>query len=199
MRNKKVRIMAAALMVFALVCGAFSYFTDYASKDLSATAGTLTIDMTNATADLTNGLTIMNPGDSNPLSFTVNNTGSKSADVKAVITVKADQAMTEADHEFKVTDVNGTELQGTLSADKTTMVYTIDDKIINGSVETDVVTRGLSDDTKSYTYNYQFAMDADAKNIWQDKGASVKIEAFAKQHRNTTSLDAADWTQIVEK
>lgn len=77
MRNKQ-RVATMGLAVVASVAvlgGAFAYFTDYESKDLSARAGTLTMNITEATEDLSNGLTIINPGDSNPLKFTVNNTG----------------------------------------------------------------------------------------------------------------------------
>lgn len=41
-------------------------------------------------------------------------------------------------------------------------------------------------------------MDEDAKNIWQGSDVIVKIEVFAKQHRNTDSL-GEDWINIVEK
>lgn len=102
MRNKQ-RVATMGLAVVASVAvlgGAFAYFTDYESKDLSARAGTLTMNITEATEDLSNGLTIINPGDSNPLKFTVNNTGEKSMDVKAVLTVSAPQAFTDDDHEL---------------------------------------------------------------------------------------------------
>lgn len=82
MRNKQ-RVATMGLAVAASVAvlgGTFAYFTDYESKDLSARAGTLTMNITEATEDLSNGLTIINPGDSNPLKFTVNNTGEKSMD-----------------------------------------------------------------------------------------------------------------------
>lgn len=117
MRNKQ-RVATMGLAVAASVAvlgGAFAYFTDYESKDLSARAGTLTMNITEATEDLSNGLTIINPGDSNPLKFTVNNTGEKSMDVKAVLTVSAPQAFTDDDHEYKITTKDGQELNGVLS------------------------------------------------------------------------------------
>lgn len=138
----------------------------------------------------------MNPGDSNPLTFTVNNTGEKSMDIKAVMTVKAPQAFTEADHEYKITTPEGTELNGVLSEDKQTITYTIDDVALAGSIENDADTDGSTE--TSHKYDYKFAMDEDAKNSWQGVTSDVKIEVFAKQHRNTSGL-GSDWTNIVEK
>ena len=139
MLNKKriAALGATVLATGAVVGGTLAYFTDYDSKDLAAKAGTVSMDISDDTTDLTNGLTIINPGDSNPLEFTVSNTGEKSIDVKAVMTVKAPQAFTEADHEYKITDTDGTELEGVLSEDKQTITYTIDDVALAGSVEND--------------------------------------------------------------
>ena len=87
MKNKKriITLGAAAVTTIAVLGGTFAYFTGYDSKDLTAKAGTLTVELTDATEDLTNGLTVINPGDANPLTFTVSNTGEKSMDVKAVM------------------------------------------------------------------------------------------------------------------
>lgn len=195
-RNKAVRTGAAVLATVALVGGAFSYFTDYESRDLQAKAGTLTMELADVTTDLTNGLTIMNPGDSNPFDFTVNNTGEKSMDVKAVIKVTTPIAMTDADHEFKITDAGGQELTGVLSEDKKSITYTIDDVALAGSVEKDQTADGSTE--TSHAYKYKFVLDEDAKNAWQNQQADVKLEVFAKQHRNTTGL-GSEWTSIVEK
>lgn len=193
--NKKRIIMAAGLITVAtLSMGAFSYFTDYHSKELSTKAGTLETTVTGDTKDLTDGRNILSPGDSNPFQFTVNNTGSKSADVKAVITVTAQKAFTEADHEYKITDKTGTELTGILSSDKKTITYTADDIVLKGSVE-----NTTSDGTASnHLFDYKFAMDEDAGNVWQGADVKVNFEVFAKQHRNTSNLGNS-WTQIVEK
>lgn len=198
MLNKKriAALGATVLATGAVVGGTLAYFTDYDFKDLSAKAGTVSMDISDDTTDLTNGLTIINPGDSNPLEFTVSNTGEKSIDVKAVMTVKAPQAFTEADHEYKITDTDGTELVGVLSEDKQTITYTIDDVALAGSVENDEEKDGSTE--TSHVYEYKFAMDEDAKNAWQDTTANVKIEVFAKQHRNTSGL-GTDWVSVVEK
>ena len=181
MLNKKriVALGATAMASVAVLGGTLAYFIDYEFKDLSAKAGTVSMDISDDTTDLTNGLGIINPGDSNPLTFTVSNTGEKSMDIKAVMTVKAPQAFTEGDHE-----------------DKQTITYTIDDVALAGSVENDEETDGSTE--TSHVYDYKFAMDEDAKNAWQDTTANVKIEVFAKQHRNTAGL-GTDWVSVVEK
>lgn len=195
-KRQVVTAGAAALAAVGVMGGTLAFFTDYDSRDLTAKAGTATVEITDATTDLTDGLTIMNPGDSNPLTFTVNNTGEKSMDIKAVLTVKASQAFNEGDHEFKITTPEGTELNGVLSEDKQTITYTIDDVALAGSIENDADTDGSTE--TSHVYDYKFAMDEDAKNNWQGVTSDVKIEVFAKQHRNTSGL-GSDWTNIVEK
>lgn len=195
-KRQVVTAGAAALAAVGVMGGTLAFFTDYDSRDLTAKAGTATVEITDATTDLTDGLTIMNPGDSNPLTFTVNNTGEKSMDIKAVMTVKAPQAFNEGDHEFKITTPEGQELNGVLSEDKQTITYTIDDVALAGSIENDADTDGSTE--TSHVYDYKFAMDEDAKNNWQGVTSDVKIEVFAKQHRNTSGL-GSDWTNIVEK
>ena len=197
LNKKKIAALGATVLATgAVVGGTLAYFTDYDFKDLSAKAGTVSMDISDDTTDLTNGLTIINPGDSNPLEFTVSTTGEKSIEVKAVMPVKAPQAFTEADHEYKITDTDGTELEGVLSEDKQTITYTIDDVALAGSVENDEEKDGSTE--TSHAYEYKFAMDEDAKNAWQDTTANVKIEVFAKQHRNTSGL-GTDWVSVVEK
>lgn len=181
--NKKIVSMVAVAAIAATMCmGVVSYFTDYSSKELQARAGTLNMSMTAATEDLTNGVTILNPGDKNPLEFTANNTGEKSMDVKAVITVTSDKAMTDK-HEYRVETAEGTELAGAaLSEDSKVLTYTVDGTVLNGSIETE------NDVTvKTHAYAYKFVMDEGCKNEWQNTNVTVKVELFAKQHRNTTA------------
>lgn len=193
--SKRVRVTAAVLTVAAVGVGACSYFTDYEIRRYNAAAGTVDIRMTDETQDLTDGLTIMNPGDSNDLSFTVSNAGEKSADVKAVITVTPDSAM-DADNPFKVTDNDGTELQGTISEeDLYSTVYELDDIVLDGSIEHD---SGQAEKQLNHIYDYQFVMDGSAPNECQGANVDVTVEVYAKQHRNTDQLGDT-WTSIVEK
>lgn len=197
--NKKRIIMGTSfMMTLCLGMGAFSYFTDYESKELTAKAGTLKMEIDKgATSDLTNGLTILNPGDSNPLQFTVNNIGEKSMDVKAVITVTSSLPMNVNDHEYKVTDDKGVELtNAALSNQNKTITYTIDDVVLAGKIEED--SEADKQMEKSHAYNYKFKMDEEAKNAFQGSNVSVKIETFAKQHRNTSTV-GDDWISIVEQ
>lgn len=196
MINKKrlVRSGAAVAIVGSVLIGAFAYFTDYDSRELTAKAGNLSIDISKDTTDLTNGLGIVNPGDSNPLTFTVTNTGEKSVDIKAVMTVSAPQAFSD-DHEYKITAIDGTELTGVLSTDKKSIVYTVADVALVGSVEDDTTLDGTE---SSHVYDYKFVFDEDVDNTWQDVEGTVEVEVFAKQHRNTDGL-GNDWVSIVDK
>ena len=188
--KKALTNVLSLAIIGTMLVGAFSYFTDYQSKLLTAKAGNLKLELTDATQDLTNGLTILNPGDSNELNFTAKNAGEKSMDVKAIITVTANQAMDASDPQYKVTS-GGTALTGTRSDDGKTMTYTIDDVILSGSIEKE------TDAATSHQYQYAFEMDANADNTWQDSNVSVTIDLYAKQHRNTSEL-GTDWTSIVE-
>lgn len=191
-----ISLVAAIAILATMGLGAFSYFTDYATSSKTANAGTLKIELSDITEDLTNGLTIMNPGDSNPLSFKVTNVAEKSVDVKAVLTITTKDKngnsldMSESDHEYKITDLEGTELQGVLA--NNIITYTVDDVTLNGSIEKE---DGVN--ANNHTYNYMFSMDSKARNAWQGSVATLKIDIFAKQHRNTESV-GENWTDMVE-
>lgn len=201
-KKKVVRGASVALCVAALGMGAMSYFTDYKSQEMSAKAGNLHIDLTMDKSDLNGGLTIINPGDKNPLEFTVSNTGEKSVDVKHVVTITTDMAMTngQADQEFKLVASDGTDLKASPDALKiegegsNTVIYTFADFPLAGSIEKDAVTDGTTTATKKLAY--KFAMDEDAQNAWQGKTPTVKVETYAKQHRNTQ--ENPDWQKMGE-
>ena len=207
--QKVVRGTAVALCVAALGMGAMSYFTDYKSADTTQThAGTVeaTLDLT--TKDLTGGLGIVNPGDVAPFNFTLTNTGEKSIDVKPVITVKSNKAMNPDDMEFKIVKENkadGTETlidvvgRVEMSEGNKVAKYTIADSPLAGSVEKDMDKDGTTETSKQY--NYYFVMDEDSKNNMQGAELDIKVEMFAKQHRNSQADHAKDsnWTSIVEE
>lgn len=187
--KKFITNVLSIAVIATMLMGAFSYFTDFQSKTLSAKAGNLKLSMTDATEDLTAGVRILNPGDSNELKFTASNDGEKSMDVKAVITVTADQEMSQSSPQYRVTS-GGTALTGVFSDDGKSITYTIDDITLSGSIE--------KEDGKDMThqYDYAFEMDAAADNTWQDSNVSVTINLYAKQHRNTSEL-GTDWTSII--
>lgn len=143
-------------------------------------------------ADAANPSTgIVNPGDSGVLQFSLKNTGSKSIDTAAIVTVTSDVPFTEAAPEYSIPAL-GTPA---ISDDKMTLTYgTAQDPIvldvINGSVETEDA--GLSvNDEHYYAYNVDFARTA--ANAFMDANFTVKVDTYAKQHRNTFT---ADWAQI---
>ncbi|MBQ5676836.1 MAG: hypothetical protein IIV45_17550, partial [Lachnospiraceae bacterium] len=63
--KKFITNVLSIAVIATMLMGAFSYFTDFQSKILSAKAGNLKLSMTDATEDLTAGVRILNPGDSN--------------------------------------------------------------------------------------------------------------------------------------
>ena len=213
MKNSKRIISIVAIIAIALTMafGAFSYFTDYATATVESKAGTLDILLTED-IDLDDDIDILNPGDTAPVDFTVTNEGEKSADIMTVITVWATDAggneldMTDAnldgvaddpdvidDHVYRIIGANGDELAYTVEGNK--VIYTIggDGNANNGAVTLNGTIEeedGVA--VTSYTYEYDFEMDADALNAWQATNVHVKVEVFAKQHRNTD----AGWNLI---
>jgi len=204
-----IRGASIALCVAALGMGAMSYFTDWKEADTTQThAGTVEATLDLQTKDLDGDLGLINPGDVTPFNFVITNTGEKSIDVKPVITIKSDKAMNPDDMEFKIVKENKADGSETLidtvgdvvmSSDNKVATYTIADSPLAGSVERDVTKDGSTENTKEYTY--YFAFDEDAKNNMQGAKLDVKVEMYAKQHRNTQTdhVKDSDWKSICEE
>ena len=205
-----IRGASIALCVAALGMGAMSYFTDWKEADTTQThAGTVEATLDLQTKDLDGDLGLINPGDVTPFNFVITNTGEKSIDVKPVITIKSDKAMNPDDMEFKIVKENkadGTETlidvtgkKVAMSSDNKVATYTIADSPLAGSVEKEADKDGTTETSK--TYNYYFAFDEDAKNNMQGAKVDVKVEMYAKQHRNTQTdhVKDSDWKSICEE
>lgn len=199
--KKFVALLAVAAIATTMCMGVVSYFTDYETKELDANAGTLDVSLTES-IDLDGTIGIVNPGDVAPFDFTVKNEAEKSADVYAVVTVTGTPvgaATTASPYKLLV---NGTEAGfedaaevATVAKDGNVYTYTLPLKALVGSVENDADLDGTIGEFK---YEYEIGMDIDALNEWQDSTVDVKIEVFAKQHRNTASVAVADadWTSV---
>lgn len=208
-KTHAIRGASIALCVAVLGMGAMSYFTDWKEADTTQThAGTVEATLDLQTKDLDGDLGLINPGDVTPFNFVLTNTGEKSIDVKPVITIKSDTAMNKDDMEFKIVKENkadGTETlidvtgKVELSEGNTVATYTIADSPLAGSVEKDLDKDGTTDTSKAY--NYYFAFDKDAKNTMQGAKVDVKVEMYAKQHRNTQTdhVKDSDWKSICEE
>ncbi|MEG1894815.1 MAG: TasA family protein [Oscillospiraceae bacterium] len=96
--NKKrtTVVLLVVAMTAVLVFGSFAYFTDRETAQVTGTAGTVDIKMTNtvqlADAD---GKNILNPGDMRTSSFKVDNVGNKSVDIRENIVLTSSVKMTE--------------------------------------------------------------------------------------------------------
>lgn len=208
-KPKKILALVLALAtVAALAVGTFAFFTDRIQAQATATAGTLKLALT----DIATGTNpdSMKPGTGCTVNFTLSNTGNKSADVKEVLVLQSDVAMTSGKEEFdlyKASDV-------TLSADgkytlKTgaqpvadrqvadngkSITYTIPEFILNGSGKDAETESGAVGVSKASAYVLVFK--STAGNSFQDTGVTLHYLAQAKQHRNTNS---DTWTTVMDQ
>ena len=202
MKKRMTKILAAG-MALCLLVGTFAFFTDKESKTASGTAGTIDLvfedvskaadnkqtSQTNTTDNVWAGSIvkagdIMNPGDTYDMGYKLSNTGSKSIDVKQTLTVTSDVAMTEGAEEYTLT-IAGETVTPVLNGEKTVLTYDLADIILQGSVEKD----GVAEKDYDVTLNFALA----AKNAFMDKGVTVDLQIYAKQHRNAPD---ADWAMV---
>lgn len=198
--KKLVALCSAIVLAVTAITGVMAYFTDYETQSVDAKAGTLGVKL-EQNIDITNGLDIVNPGDVAPFDFTVTNTDEKSADVYAVVTVTGKPragvtASTDSPYKLLANgsavnfDATTAEVTTVEKDGKYTYIYTLPVNAdvaggLIGSVEKDATKDGT---VNAVTYEYEIGMDKAAINEWQDSTVDVKIEVFAKQHRNTS-----DW------
>lgn len=204
MKKRITKILAGA-MALCLMVGTFAFFTDKESQQTKATAGNINLVFTDAslakehkqttqtnTRDnvwtshkITADDNIMNPGDTFDLGYKLSNTGSKSIDVKQILTVTSDVAMTEDAEEYTLT-IAGETITPTKNENNTVLTYNLADIVLSGSVEED----GTAID-KDYDVSLNF--DLAAKNDFMNKGVAVDLQVYAKQHRNAPD---AGWAQV---
>lgn len=219
MQNKKNKVSLAAggLAVAMLLAGSFAYFTDKTEQNATATAGNIDLVFTDqslkteSTGDkvqardnvwtdgklvVDNG--VLNPGDVIDMDYQLSNTGSKSIDVRQRLILTSSVPLTDKAEEYTLAITGGkdqTAVTPVVSDDKKTLTYNLADIVLNGTIE--------NDDATNAAEGYEVAMKFDkaAKNAFMNSTVSVKLEAQAKQHRNTIDTDFSDWAQIanVEK
>lgn len=207
-KSKKLMALVLALAtVLALAVGTFAFFTDRVQAKAEATAGTLKLALTDiATGANHNGI---KPGTGCTVNFTLSNEGNKSADVKEVLVLQSDVAMTAANTEFdlyKASDITLDAATGKytvnaganpvavreVSLDRKSITYTIPEFILNGTganAETETGAVGVS---KASAYVLVFK--STAGNAFQDAGVTLHYLAQAKQHQNTNT---ATWNTVM--
>lgn len=192
--KKIISMVAAFAIVAAMGLGAFSFFNDYATASVESEAGTLDIALTQAIVlDDASKDGIINPGDKFDFNFNIANSGSKSVDTQTVITLVSSVEMSDA-HEYRL--MNGADelATGALQSDKKTIIYTLPVQVLNGSVEEETGANAIG--ATEVDHAYTFVFDLEAGNDFQGSTVDVKIEVFAKQHRNTESV--TEWANMTK-
>lgn len=213
-KRKIARIASGALAACMLMVGSFAYFTDRVSTNASATAGTVTLHLTDNINLLdADGKDIYNPGDMRTADFAVENTGNKSVDVRSTIKVTSTEAMdtaaAQAEYElYNASDVELVEGKGyapkagatpvadrTISDDGKVITYDIPDYVLNGNEN--LAEQEMEDgiNTDSHDYNYVLVFKGASANKFQNSGVKLDVLVEAKQHRNTS----AGWEVVAQE
>lgn len=208
------RASCAALALIMLMGASFAYFSDYASTQVTGTAGTVDIEL-NSNINLLDpdGKDIINPGDRRDGSFEVVNMGNKSVDVKTEIilsvasnfdhelTLSGDSA-TQSEYDlYYASDVELVEGEGwkpkagakpvaekVIAEDGKSITYTLPVYALNGnSNEHDEVETVDGVDTFIKTEDIVMLMNGQADNLWQNSTVSIATKVYAKQHENTNA------------
>lgn len=237
-----MRSLIAFVLAFVLLIGSsMAYFSDYATTQVTGTAGTLKIHLDDSGVNLLNakGQNILNPGDMRDVIFTVTNQGNKSADIKTVITLISSVEMSnnhtalknlpvydfvhEGLYEGEVyfseyelyykdnlihtdgygyypkenTQGLGQRAYDTLGRKK--IVYVLEDDVLSGSSTYEEREIEYSSDgvaiSDAKTYELALLFDPHTLNEFQGSTVTILIEVWAKQHRNTESVD---WVKMQE-
>ena len=190
---------ATALAGALILAGSMAYFTDREQADVTATAGTVDLTLTESWADVSN----FNPGDTADFSYRISNDGNKSVDVRETIVLKSSVAMDAADQaEFELYHAGDVEQAANgafvakdgaepittganrvVSTDSKTIKYVVDEYVLNGTGAAAEEEVGVTDVEKETDYVLIFRDDA--SNAFQGAELTVDLMAEAKQHRNT--------------
>lgn len=135
---------------------------------------------------------VLNPGDAFNLDYQLTNPATKSIDVRQRIVLTSSVEMTSleaAEYHLTITGGNNeTAVTGVLQGDNKTIIYDLEDIIINGTkeAETGAIKDGETDVAK-YTVRLDF--EKNALNAFMNSTVTIDLYATAKQHRNTTNAD----------
>lgn len=198
--NKKhVNVIISLICVAALTVGSLAFFTDRIESSATAEAGTLNLELEGITASKTADF---KPGEGIELSYTLSNSGSKSADVLETLVIASNMEMTEGANpaEFEIYNASDVTLVDgvatiatdaepipvrTMSADKKQITYAIPQFVLNGVGNNAEIEDGVTNTSKSGSYVLVFS--ASAGNNVSGAELTLYYEAQAKQHRNTNN------------
>lgn len=208
--NFPKRALCAVLVLVMLMGASFAYFSDYATTQVTGTAGTVAIAM-DSDINLLNdeGMDILNPGDMRDGSFDITNMGNKSIDVRTTI------ALTALDHEGNALNFTGSETEQSefdlylasdveyvegegykpvagatplevKSIDGNVITYVLPEYSLNGnSDEYDEVETIDGVDTFAAANDFVLVFKGAAGNEWQAASLQLDVIVEAKQHENT--------------
>lgn len=206
-KNTKKALVAGSLAAVVAAVGTMAFFTDRVDTNVTAEAGTVDIELTSNWVDVEG----FKPGDKTDLTYSIQNDGNKSVDVRERIVVKSSTAMDASEQaEFEIyraadveQDVNGayipkqdaepvtTGAERKVSADNTSITYEIEEYTLNGSGFNAEIEDGVTETVKESPYVLVFKDTSG--NDFQGATVTVDLVAEAKQHRNT---GADTWATI---
>ena len=210
-RKRGIIFVLVAATVLMLSVGSLAYFTDRVTGDVSATAGTLDLTISNFKASQTGDF---KPGQGSAITYTLDNVGNKSADIKEVIVVTytpkagTTSSINQSNPEFLLYSANDVTINAStgvatiasgatplsvVSSDGTQITYEVPQFIINGTgVGAEIETGGVDDKSGSYVLVFNKA----AGNAFQGASLTLEYIAQAKQHRNTND---STWTTVMSE
>lgn len=218
--KKSIIFPLCAMTCLIPIVGSYAYFSDKVETKSVATAGSVDIVLDTTVGNETDKIGIdlpdtcgkdnLNPGDMRQASFSVQNLGNKSVDIRTTIfltsTVPFDfyseQSEFELYHKNDVEEVSGKGYRPkegakpiqkkSISTDGLNIIYEIPEFVLNGNMtlEEKETEDGITSD--KYLYDYVLLFKKDITNEFQATDFSMSILVEAKQHRNT----AAGWHLI---
>lgn len=225
--RNKVFLVCSILFLILAVSGigifTYSYLTDRTDNSESITAGTVDIVLDTTAEDKSDsigidftdneGKDILNPGDARQASFSVENIGNKSVDIRTTIyltstvpfDVYSEQAELELYNKEDVELIDGKGYQPKDGAkplevreftpDRLSIVYSIPEYVLNGNM--DLEEKEIEDrvTTDTHIYDYVLLVKRDASNDFQNVNVKMTVLVEAKQHRNTS----AGWHLITKE
>ena len=228
MRKPKMRVALILVLVIvaSAMTSAFAYFTDRETAEVTATAGTLQIELAETWNDSNPERENSKPGHIFNLDYTITNTGNKSADVRETFVIRSDVPMSNTAPEFEIYAANDVELITTgvdkglyapkasaypivtgsservISADKTKITYYLPEFTIDGTGtaketgDASQSTNGSTIQDNVKTGDYVILFAKEAGNAFQGVDVTIDYLAEAKQHRNT---DETVWSIVASE
>lgn len=206
----KILLVAVCIIsVYSAATSSSAFWTDSISIDQSIKALSMGVGFQESELELADDEPFM-PGDSKPFSFTVENSGEISVDIKPVITITATADMVSGGNGYIIVDSNGAEITG---YNKT--YYGHDETKINneevgrGTAYRKIVYELATEDTlsgskqndgakgensSSKRYEYKVKLCDETNNDFEGVTAQLEVSTYAIQHRNRETGEG--WVNI---